>query len=412
LEHVDQFASKAYRYRLMFVMAMGNFINAFDRASLSIAVPFIMKEFNVDTVAMGMALSAFFWAYVPFNTVVGNLADRFGIKKVLGWSAFLWSAFSALTGLAQNVYHIIAMRFGVGLGESAVLPCNTKIAASNYPSKERGFTIGVYLAGIRLGNAVTPLVMVFLIKSLGWRSAFVITGLASLLWCVMWYFSYKETKVEKKAQIQKVKVPWRLVLRNRMLLCLTAAKFFQDYVMWLFFTWVPGYLVLGRGFDAITMAFYMSVSYAVAGFAQPIIGFFSDWLIRKGFALNSRKILLASLQITASTIIITGFSNHVGIAMFFLVLAISSESVCSAVTFSIISEITPHKVTGSLAGVINSIGAVGGILAPIVTGVIVKVTGSFQLALTLGGIMMLIAAALVLFGMPKLALQTSLDTAS
>jgi MFS family permease len=98
--------------------------------------------------------------------------------------------------------------------------------------------------------------------------------------------------------------------------------------------------------------------------------------------------------------------------MFFLVLAISSESVCSAITFSIISEITPHKVTGSLGGVINSVGAVGGILAPIVTGVIVKVTGSFQFALTLGGIMMLIAAALVLFGMPKLALQTSLDTAS
>ena len=55
MEHVEQFASKAYRYRLMFVMALGNFINAFDRASLSIAVPFIMREFNIDTVAMGMA---------------------------------------------------------------------------------------------------------------------------------------------------------------------------------------------------------------------------------------------------------------------------------------------------------------------------------------------------------------------
>jgi len=393
----------------MFVMAFGNFINAFDRASLSIAVPFIITEFNISTVAMGMALSAFFWAYVPFNPVIGNLADRFGIKKVLGWSAFVWSAFSALTGFAQNVYHIIAMRFGVGLGESAVLPCNAKIAASNYPSKERGFTIGFYLAGIRLGNAVTPLVMVFLIKSWGWRGAFIITGLASLLWCVLWYFSYREPKAEKTAHVQKVKIPWRLVLRNRMLVCLTAAKFMQDYVMWLFFTWVPGYLVLGRGFDAVTMAFYMSVSYAVAGFAQPLIGLFSDWLIRRGFALNSRKILLACLQIIASTIIITGYSSNAAVAMFFMVLAISSESVCSAVTFSIISEITPHRVTGSLGGFINSIGAVGGILAPIVTGVIVKMTGSFQLALTLGGLMMLGAAALVLFGMPKLALQTSLD---
>ena len=393
----------------MFVMAFGNFINAFDRASLSIAVPFIITEFNISTVAMGMALSAFFWAYVPFNPVIGNLADRFGIKKVLGWSAFVWSAFSALTGFAQNVYHIIAMRFGVGLGESAVLPCNAKIAASNYPSKERGFTIGFYLAGIRLGNAVTPLVMVFLIKSWGWRGAFIITGLASLLWCVLWYFSYREPKAEKTAHVQKVKSPWRLVLRNRMLVCLTAAKFMQDYVMWLFFTWVPGYLVLGRGFDAVTMAFYMSVSYAVAGFAQPLIGLFSDWLIRRGFALNSRKILLACLQIIASTIIITGYSSNAAVAMFFMVLAISSESVCSAVTFSIISEITPHRVTGSLGGFINSIGAVGGILAPIVTGVIVKMTGSFQLALTLGGLMMLGAAALVLFGMPKLALQTSLD---
>ena len=61
----------------------------------------------------------------------------------------------------------------------------------------------------------------------------------------------------------------------------------------------------------------------------------------------------------SSTIIITGYTDSVGIAMFFLVMAISAESVCSATMWTIISDVVPGKLSGSVGGLLNSVGAMG-----------------------------------------------------
>ena len=410
---MDTRNTTAYRIGVVALLTFGTFINAVDRASLSVAVPSIIKDFGIDTVTMGVALSAFFWAYALGNAPAGNLSDRFGTKKVLGWSAVIWSIFSALTGLAQNVYHIMMARFGVGLGEASSLPTNTKIIAANFPSHERGTAVAVSLTGIRIGNAVTPILMAFLIATWGWRAAFVITGLGSLLWCVFWYFGFKdlsEVQAREAGKKEKVKIPWKFILTSRSLLGLTVVKFTQDFLQWLFLTWVPGYLVMGRGFSVITMGFYMSLAYATAAIAQPAVGWISDILIKRGWSVNrARKTVQVTLQILSATIIITGYTDLVPVAMFFLVLAISAESICAGHMWTIISEVVPAKLVGSVGGLINTIGSVAGIISPIVTGIIVKVTGSFQLALLIGGCSILVAAVVIIFIVPELKPLT-LDT--
>lgn len=69
-----------------------------------------------------------------------------------------------------------------------------KIAADNFDSKNRATAVGFYLSGARLGYAATPIVIGFLIAQYSWRAAFYITGLGSLVWCVLWYFFYQENK--------------------------------------------------------------------------------------------------------------------------------------------------------------------------------------------------------------------------
>jgi ACS family glucarate transporter-like MFS transporter len=411
---MDSRNTKAYRLGVVALLTAGTFINAVDRASLSIAVPFIITDFGINTATMGVALSAFFWAYVPGNVVSGNLADRFGSKKVLGWSAAIWSIFSAVTGLAQNVFHIVLARMGVGAGEAAALPTNTKIIASNFPSTERGTAIMVALAGIRVGNAATPILMAFLIANWGWRTAFVVTGLGSLLWCIIWYFGFKDlsdVKAKEDGTKEKVSIPWKIIFTNRALIGLTLVKFTQDYLQYLFFTWVPAYLVMGRGFSVVTMGFYMALAYATAAIAQPLVGWFSDWLIKKGWSINrARKSVQVGLQLLSATIIITGYSDDVGIAMFFLVLAIGAESTCAGHTWALIAEVVPPKLVGTVGGVINALGSSGGALSPIVTGLIVAATGSFTLALTFGGCSILVASLILLFMVPELKPLAELES--
>ncbi len=410
---MDPRNTKAYRVGVVAMLTAGTFINAVDRASLSVAVPSIIKEFGIDTATMGVALSAFFWAYAIGNAPGGNLADKFGSKKVLGWATAVWSIFSALTGVAQNVLQIMVARFGVGIGESPSLPTNTKIIANNFPSHERGTAVAVSLTGIRVGNAATPILMAFLIANFGWRAAFIITGLGSLIWVIMWYFCFTDLadqKVKETGAKPKVKIPWKIILTNRSLLGLTVVKFTQDFLQWLFLTWVPGYLIMGRGFSVITMGFYMSLAYATAAIAQPAVGYISDWLIKRGWSVNrARKTVQVVLQILSSTIIITGFTDNVFVAMFFLVVAISAESICAGHMWTIIAEVVPGKLVGSIGGLINTIGGVAGIISPIATGVIVKVTGSFTLALLMGGCSILIAAVVLLFVVPELKILEALN---
>ena len=403
---MDPKNTKSYRVGVVALLMTGVIINSFDRAALSVAAPFIIKEFGIDAAIMGVALSSFFWTYVIGNALGGNLVDRFGSKAVLGWSATIWSVFSAMTGFAHNATHIVIARLGVGAGEAPAFPANAKVVANNFPSSERGTAIGVYSSGNRVGLALCPIVMAVLITTWGWRVAFFITGVCSLLWVALWCYGFKDLardKAKAAGAIEKVKVPWTEVFTNRALLGIIVVKFTQDFLQWQFMTWVPGYLIMGRGFSTLKMGFYTSLAFAVAAVAQPIIGWLSDWLIKKGWSVNrARKSVQVGLQLLSATIIITGFAEDAGIAMFFLVVAISAESTAAGHIWTIMTEVIPGKMVGSISGVINAIGAIAGIISPILTGVIVKVTGSFQLALTIGGCSILVAAVFIIFVVPEL----------
>jgi len=403
---MDEKNTKSYRVGVVALLMTGVIINSFDRAALSVAAPFIIKEFGINTAIMGIALSSFFWTYVIGNALGGNLVDRFGSKAVLGWSAAIWSIFSTLTGFAHNATHIIIARLGVGAGEAPAFPANAKVVATNFPSSERGTAIGIYSAGNRVGLALCPIIMALLITNWGWRVAFFITGLCSLLWVALWYFCFKDLardKAKADGPIVRVKIPWKEVFTNRALLGIIVVKFTQDFLQWQFMTWVPGYLILGRGFSTLKMGFYTSLAFAVAAVAQPMIGWLSDWLIKKGWSVNrARKTVQVVLQLLSATIIITGYSEDVGVALFFLVVAISAESTAAGHIWTIMTEVIPGKMVGSISGVINAIGAIAGIISPILTGVIVKVTGSFELALTIGGCSILVAAVFIIFVVPDL----------
>jgi ACS family glucarate transporter-like MFS transporter len=407
---MDSENTKAYRMKVIALLTAGTFINALDRSSLSVAAPFIMKEFQIDPAAMGIALSAFFWTYVLCNLPAGNLADRYGPKAILGWSAAIWSIFSAATGLARNISHIVVARLGVGLGEAGAFPSSAKIVASNFPSDERGTAIGTYSSGVRLGMAATPVLMAFLIRHWGWRVAFYVTGLGSLSWCALWYFGFRDlsrTAPKEGAPRAVTQFVWKDVVTSRAIVGIIIVKFTQDFLQWMFLTWVPSYLVMERGFSIIQMGIYGSLPWITGFLAQPLVGYFSDWLIRRGWGINrARKSIQVGLQILSATVIIVGFVRDPMIAVFVLTVSIAAESTAAGMIWAIIAEVVPPRLVGSVGGLINSLGAIAGILSPTLTGIIVKITGSFQLALIVGGCSILCAACAILFVVPELKPMT------
>jgi len=383
-----------YRYWLVFLLFSGAFINSMDRGGLAVAAPVIMKELSLDPVMMGVVLSSFFWSYFIMNIPAGWMADKYGAKKTLGGSALVWSVMTAVTGAATNLVHLIACRIGVGAGEAAIQPCNVLVTKSNFPTEQRATVIGLYNAGMRLGLAVVPILMAYLIATWNWRISFYVTGGISILWVILWYLTFREAKSElNTAQSGAAKVSWVQLLKHRSIIGIVLCKFFQDYLYNMFITWLPAYLVMERGFTVLKMGWYASLPWFVTFLALPLFGVVSDTLIKRGMTVTkARKGMIVISQMIAASVIIAVYTDNAMIAMLFMVLALVFESGSSTILWSVCAEIAPPNTAASVAGIMNTAGALSGIVAPILTGVLLKLTGNFQQAFLIASVMIVFAA--------------------
>jgi ACS family glucarate transporter-like MFS transporter len=150
---------------------------------------------------------------------------------------------------------------------------------------------------------------------------------------------------------------------------------------------------MGRGFTIMKMGWYASLPWIAGFFAQPLLGAGSDWLIRRGVSVTvSRKSFVISLQLMAASVVVAGYVADPMMAVWLLTLSVACESGSASLLWATCTDVAPPSVAGSLAGIMNTAGALAGVLAPTVTGFFVQLTGSFQEALLIGSCMVVLAA--------------------
>jgi len=406
---------------MLFLIFSGNAINALDRSSLAVANSFIAKDLNLSLTTMGMVLSAFGWAYLLGNLPAGRLCDRFGEKTVYGLGATLWSFASAATGLAKGLGTLLVTRVLIGVGESANFPAATKVITERFEKSQRGMATGVFMSGLRVGFAVCPALMIGLMLAFGskanpnWHVAFYITGLGSLLWVAMWFLTYRDkdgsTAQNGTASGAKARIPVMVLLRYRNIWAMICVKFCQDYLYYLFLTWLPGYLVHARHLDLGKVAFYATMPWIAGMVTQPLIGIIADKMINSGLdATKVKKSLIVLMQVVSLAVVFAGFAESAVTAAWMLVIAMAGESACAALTWTIPQDLAPKGMSGTLGGVNNTSGAVASIAAPVITGYVAQHFG-FQFALAFGGAITFVGILCVLFMMTTLR-PLQIDTAA
>src|ERR1700745_2648639 len=106
------------RCKIFFVLLSLVAINYIDRASLSVAMPLIAKEFDLDPAMQGLILSSFFWTYALMQIPGGMLADRFKPRIVIACSTMFWGAFQVLAAICSSGSSLILTRLGLGAAEA------------------------------------------------------------------------------------------------------------------------------------------------------------------------------------------------------------------------------------------------------------------------------------------------------
>jgi len=365
-----------------------------QRGTLSVAAPFMIRDLGINTETMGLMLSAFSWCYCFMQVPSGWIVDRFGVRRAYAFGFALWSIACALTGAFRNIVAIMFFRITMGVGQSVAFPASARTVANWFPDTERGLVNSSYLIGVRLGQALINAAGVGLIAVYGWRTLFVLGGLVPLLWIVPWMLTLR--RWETPGSSAATGAPNRFtfassfgLLRHRTVLGTFLGFFVFDYVWFVFVYWLPGYLRLERHFTPAQMAFHSSVPFLVMSIVIIVSGIAADRLIASGFSeLRVRKAFIAIGFAIAMAIVPAGLVHDNNTSVWLLLVSLCGIGVASPNTWSITQACCSKRLVGTISGIQNFGGNVGGIIAPWLTGAIAHRTGSFAPAFVLCGFLL------------------------
>jgi ACS family glucarate transporter-like MFS transporter len=368
------------------------------RGALSIAAPFMMKDLGLPPSTMGILLSAFFWLYAFMQVPAGWIVDRFGVKWAYAGGFAFWSVASALTGFAQGAISLIALRLALGVGQSVAFPASASAVSRGFRDRERGLVTAGYLSGVRMGQAVVNAIGALMIATVGYRGFFLIIGLTALLWLPPWLAFWGRRRPQPAgdpaaATLQSpVSFSFRqavVLLRHRTVLGIFLGYFAYDYVWFVYVTWLPSYLMLARKFTTVEMGFYSSVPYLIMMVVILMSGALSDYIIRRGRSERVvRKWFIAIGMLVACLIVPAGFVEDKMTSVWLLTAALLGIGIASPNTWTLTQAVCARPIVGTVSGIQNFGGNLGGIVAPALTGAVVHWTGSFVLPFVVCGLVL------------------------
>ncbi len=397
---------------VLLLLCVMYFITYVDRVNVSTAAIAFKQELGLSNTEIGLVFSAFGYPYLVFQVLGGWFGDRFGARWVLTGCGVVWALATIATGLVGGLGTLLLARVLLGLGEGATFPTATRAMAGWMPGGKSGFAQGITHASARLGNAVTPPLIVALIALVTWRGSFVAIGVISLVWALAWAWYFRDdprdhpgvTAAEAAAMPAfravggaRRAIPWGPLVRR--MAPVMFVYFCYGWTLWTFLSWVPSFMKHAYDLDLKNSALFSSLVYVGGVMGDALGGYVSDTVLRRtGSLIKARRnlVILGLAGSMLSSVPILFVSDPVlaalslGGAFFFAELTIGPM-------WAIPLDIAP-AFSGTASGLMNSGSALAAILSPLVFGVVIDATGNWTLPF-LGTIGLMLAGTVVAFRM-------------
>ncbi len=381
------------RWLVVGLLFVASLINYLDRSTISIALPLISADLHLDPAREGLLLSSFFWSYAFMQVPVGWCADRLNLRWLYAGAFVLWSVAQGMCGFATGLTMLIAFRIALGIGESIYLPGGTKIVSLLFSSTERGLPCGLFDFGTRIGLVLGGVLVPWLLGPYGWRGTFMLVGFLALLWLPPWLAGAPKHLSGGSGSLLGAarpvsREPRRTITFNRNLLGICLGFFCFDYYWYLLVTWLPNYLVTVRHLSILRAGIYAALPFFVFGASEPIGGWVADRLIRFGWNETRTRKGIVTVAFLTGLLLIPAARVATPSAAILLIVGGSLVGLATGNMIVILQACAPHDEVGIWTGFENFAGNVGGILAPLATGLLIEKTGSYFPGFVLGALVL------------------------
>ncbi|MEO8127895.1 MAG: MFS transporter [Bryobacteraceae bacterium] len=365
---------------LMFAFSMMNY---FDRTIMSIAGPYIMKEFGLAPTQMGVIYSAFLLSYALFMMPGGQLVDWLGPKRsltLMGFGAALftgltaWGGTPGLGSLLGVLPAFAVIRFLMGIATSPLYPACGRMCANWIAPVYLARVQGVIIGGSSLGGAVAPILFSTLMQRLGWRMSFAVAAAATALLALVW--SLSATDLPGALPAGKAPPPaWLSLLKNRNLQLLTAAYAALGYFTYIFYYWIYFYFGEIRHLGYEQSARFTTLVFIVTGLMIPFGGWLSDKLTKTyGERFGRRAVPIGGLTLSAILLCAGTLTTGTWTTVVLVAFSMGFASFCEGPFWAMTIRLGGEQ-SGVACSILNTGANLAGFIAPVLTPYIASYLG-------------------------------------
>ena len=389
-------------------------INYMDRSALGVVAQAVRGEFKLSPVQMGYLFSSFLWTYALCVLPVGILLDRFSARNINSTGIALWSLVMAATAAVSSFTGLMTTRLLMGAFEATSIPSSGRIVREWMPARERGVANVFWSAGSFVGPAIGAVITASIASAYGWRGAFVVLGALGFVWliCNLVWFDRPE-KVNWLSDDERRKIltersagsPDEIgtpgsagvvleLLRSPSMWGAMIAQAAGIYALYLLLFWLPSYLQETKHLTIMKTGLYPAVPWAIAVPVSIVIGIVSDRVLASHTLLaGGRRGMVIVCVLLAAVMVFVPFTDNTSLILALFALSLSGINAAISLNVTLVTDLV-HRVrdVGKAISLTILAGNVCGLLAPIVTGYVVAGLHSYDWALWIAGILLVIGA--------------------
>jgi MFS transporter, Spinster family, sphingosine-1-phosphate transporter len=382
-------------------------LNYLDRLMITTMRDSIKAEITMSDAQFGLLTSVFLWVYGGLSPAAGFLADRFGRRRVIIGSVFVWSAVTWLTGHAQNFQQLLFARALMGLSEACYMPAALALIIDYHRGPTRSLASGLHISGLYTGAALGGLGGL-LAEHFRWQSAFSLFGAVGVAYSVLLIVCLRDCRDAANSSLEEATdgdvslvAAMSYLLRRASFAALLSYFGLLSLAYWAIYGWLPTYLggqfQLGQGAAGMSATFYLQT----ASFVGIMLG--GVWADRWSRSnLRGRLYLpLIGFCLAGPALFLTASTTILNVAVAGLIVFGMARGFADANNMPILCQIVDRRYRATGWGVLNFVSCILGGLMTYAAGALLDAQVGLNRVFQCSAVAVVMAVLLLLLIKPK-----------